>query len=400
MLSDDPTASIIALGKKYLTENYRQQPIVPVRGDGCYVWDAAGRRYLDLVAGVAVSVLGHAHPRLVGAICSQAARLLHVSNLYYIEPQVRLAEALCTRSFAQKVFFCNSGAEANEAAIKLARRYQYVQGQPDRIELIATHGSFHGRTIATVALTGQPKYHEGFGPLLPGVKHVAYGDLVAMDAVVGERTCAVIVEPIQGEGGVQPAPPGYLRGLRELTRSRGALLIFDEVQTGTGRTGRFFAHEWDEVTPDICSLAKGLAGGVPIGAMLATEEVAKGFAPGMHASTFGGNPLACAAGLATVEAIDREGLLENAREAGAYLGRGLAEIQAQRKVVRAVRGRGLLWGVAVEVEPAKVVERCRESGLLVNVAGKDVVRLAPPLVISRGQVDDALAVLDGVLGTF
>jgi acetylornithine/N-succinyldiaminopimelate aminotransferase len=393
--------NIVETGRRYLTQNYKQAPIVLERGQGCYIWDTEGRRYLDGIAGIAVSVLGHAHPVLVGAIAIQASRLIHASNLFFNEPNVRLAEALCQRTpWAQRCFFANSGAEANEAALKLARLTQVKRGRPERVEIIACHQSFHGRTMATVTLTGQPKYQEGLGPLLPGVKHIPYGDLEALAAAITPQTGGFIVEPIQGEGGVRPAPAGYLKAVRELCTAKGVLLMVDEVQTGTGRTGRFWAHEHDALSPDIVTLAKGLGGGVPIGVMLASADAAEGFQPGIHGSTFGGNPLACAAALATLETIDKEHLLEHATQVGAHLGRELEKLGSARSMCKGVRGRGMLWGLVVDLDSAQVVERARGNGLLVHGAGKDVVRVAPPLVLTRAEADELVSKLDATLATF
>jgi len=397
---------LVEAARRCLTLNYKQAPIAMTRGEGMWLWDADGKRYLDMTAGIAVCGLGHAHPRLVLAIAQQASRLIHVSNLYFIEAQVQLAEALVGRSFAARAFFCNSGGEANEAALKLARRYQaVVAGKPERVTLVAAEGSFHGRTMATVALTGQEKYRLNLGPLVAPVRFVPYGDLEAARAVLGPRTaCALIVEPLQAEGGVIVPPPGYLAGLRKLCDETGTLLIFDEVQTGVGRLGRWFGYEVDGVEPDVMTLAKGLAGGVPIGAMLATEEAARAFVPqpgepATHASTFGGNPLACAAALTVLEVIEQEGLLENCRDAGEYLGRGLQHlIEKHPKVARESRGRGLLRGLAVQGDVAGLVARCRERGVLLSVAGPATLRFVPALNVRREHLDQALGVVDEVLG--
>ncbi len=306
---------LMVAGRRSLMNNYGRQPVVMTSGEGCFLWDADGKRYLDMTAGIAVCVLGHGHGGLARAIGEQAARLTHTSNLYFIETQIHLAEALFKRAFAGKAFFCNSGAEANEAALKIARRYQIVvKNQPARTEFVSCENSFHGRTFGALAVTGQPKYRQGFGPLVPGVSFMPFGDLDAARAMIGDKTCAVIIEPIQAEGGINHARPGYLQELRRLCAERGALLIFDEVQTGVGRTGTFYAFEKEGAVPDIISLAKGLAGGVPMGAMLASDEVARAFEPGTHASTFGGNPLASAAALYVQRANDELGLLRNSAD--------------------------------------------------------------------------------------
>ena len=391
---------LVAAGRRLLTNNYRQAPIVMARGEGCTLYDVEGRRYLDMTAGVAVCVLGHGHPGLADAIAAQARRLLHVSNLYYSEAQLQLAEALSRRAFAGRVFFCNSGAEANEAALKLARRYQIVtRGQPERTEIVAFDNSFHGRTLGALSVTGQPKYREGFGPLVTPVRFVPFGDVAAARAAITDRTAAVIVEPIQAEGGINLPPAGYLQELRRACTDAGAVLIFDEIQTGTGRTGTFYAFESERVVPDVVTLAKGLAGGVPIGAMLANEEVARGFEPGTHASTFGGNPFATAAALFVQNAIDELGLLENCREMGGHLGSALLRLAERRRPrTRGARGRGLLQGLIIDGDPADVVARARAAGLLLSVAGSNIVRFVPPLIVGKAEIDEAIEILDHVLG--
>jgi acetylornithine/N-succinyldiaminopimelate aminotransferase len=390
---------LVAAGRRLLTNNYRQAPIVFARGEGCTLFDVEGRRYLDMTAGIAVCMLGHGHPGLADAIAAQARRLLHVSNLYYSEQQLELAESLSHRAFQGRIFFCNSGAEANEAALKLARRYQIVaRGQAERTELVACEGSFHGRTMGALSVTGQPKYRDGFGPLVTPVRFVPFGDAAAMRAAITERTAAVIVEPIQGEGGVNLAPAGYLQEVRRACTDAGAVLIFDEIQTGAGRTGTFYAFEGERVVPDIVTLAKGLAGGVPIGAMLANEEVARGFEPGTHASTFGGNPFATAAALYVQRAIDELGLLERCREMGGHLGSALLRLAERRRPkTRGARGRGLLQGLIIEGDPVDLVARARAAGLLLSVAGANVVRFAPPLIVGAAEIDEAIEILDRVL---
>jgi len=391
---------LVAAGRRLLTNNYRQAPIVMARGEGCFLYDVEGRRYLDMTAGVAVCVLGHGHPGLADAIGAQARRLLHVSNLYYIEAQLQLAEALSRRAFHGRAFFCNSGTEANEAALKLARRYQIVtRGQPDRTEIVAFENSFHGRTFGALSVTGQPKYRDGFGPLVTPVRFIPFGDAAAARAAIGERTAAVIVEPIQAEGGINLPPAGYLQELRRACSDAGAVLIFDEVQTGTGRTGSYYAFEGEGVVPDVVTMAKGMAGGVPIGAMLANEEVARGFEPGTHASTFGGNPFATAAALYIQHAIDELGLLDHVREMGAHLGSALLRLAERRRPkTRGARGRGLLQGVIIDGDPTDVVVRARSAGLLLSLAGANVVRFVPPLIVGKPEIDEAIEILDRVLG--
>ncbi len=398
-------AELLALADKVLVKNYRQQPIVLVRGRGCEVWDATGARYLDMTAGIAVCGLGHAHPKFTARVGEQLGTLIHVSNLYFNDQQILAAKAITDRCFASRVMFCNSGAEANEGALKLARRYQAViANAPERTHFISTVGSFHGRSFATVAITGQPKYREGFGPLVGPVDFIAYGDLAAAKTALEARTaCAIIVEPIQAEGGIVVAPPGYLAGLRELCDATGTILIFDEVQTGVGRTGKWFGHQHDGVLPDVMTLAKGLGGGVPIGAIACSEKAAAGLAaqPGgavPHATTFGGNPLACAAANAVLEIMESDGLVARVAESGDYLAERLAELVRDFPGhVLDVRGRGLLRGVSVAGSPVAVTGKCREKGLLVSVAGDKVVRFAPPYVVERAQLDEAVAIVRGVL---
>jgi predicted acetylornithine/succinylornithine family transaminase len=396
---------LLATAEQVFVKNYRQQPIVLERGRGCEVWDHAGKRYLDMTAGIAVCGLGHSHPTFTARMTEQLTKLVHVSNLYFNDQQILAARAITERCFADRVFFCNSGGEANESALKLARRYQaVVAGAPHRTTVVSTHGSFHGRTIGTLAITGQAKYRDNFGPLFGPVEFIDYGDLEAAARALEPRTaCAIIVEPIQAEGGIVVAPPGYLAGLRRLCDDTGTLLIFDEVQTGVGRTGRWFGHDHDRVAPDVMSLAKGLGGGVPIGALACSEKAAAGLAAAAggavpHASTFGGNALACAAANAVFEIIETEGLIERVAQAGQYLGSRLADVVEEfpGHAVDA-RGRGLLRGIAVAGAPSEVTVRCRERGLLVSVAGDKVVRFAPPYIVERKHIDEAIATLRGVL---
>jgi acetylornithine/N-succinyldiaminopimelate aminotransferase len=396
----EPAPDLLAPAKARLLGNYRQVPIVLERGRGCEVWDTAGRRYLDLSAGVAVSSLGHAHPRLAGAIAQQADKLIHASNYFYNVENVRLAEELCATFGYDRAFFCNSGAEANEAMLKLARRHFYGLGQTDRYRVIAFHHSFHGRTLGAVHLTGNPKYHEGFGPPLPGIMHVAYGELNAVAAAMGPDVAAILVEPIQGEGGVVPAPAGYLAGLRRIADDHGALLLVDEVQTGVGRTGRWLGQEHDDVKGDAISLAKGLAGGVPIGAMLVTERLANALPPGTHGSTFGGNALASVAARTVLGVIRDEGLLNAAHERGDQLGQGLAALAEKHPTVAiGERGRGLLRGLllAPGLDPRAVLGVTREHGVLLTAAGTNVLRFTPPLVVTQAEIEEGLARVDGAL---
>ncbi|HPZ54477.1 MAG TPA: acetylornithine transaminase [Bacillota bacterium] len=393
------TGEIVAMTDKYVMNTYSRIPIAPLKGVGARLTDAAGNEYLDFVAGIAVNSTGHCHPKVVEAICRQASELLHVSNLYHIRAQAELARVLVENSGLDKVFFCNSGAEANEAAIKLARRYSRVAGRADAYEIITAVGSFHGRTMGALAATGQTKYHEGFEPLVPGFSYVPFNDLSALEAEVSDKTCAIMLELIQGEGGVHPADPQYLEGVARLCRESGLLLIIDEVQTGIGRTGSLFAYQqYDGLKPDIVTLAKGLASGVPIGAVMATEEVSAGFGPGKHASTFGGNPLACAAALATLDVILNDGVLDNVKEVSAYLIQRLQELQASTGAIADIRGRGLMVGIELkEAKAAAVLAACRKKGLLVHCAGDKTLRLLPPLIIEKSDVDEALRILCGVL---
>ncbi|MFQ5881121.1 MAG: acetylornithine transaminase [Candidatus Methylomirabilales bacterium] len=391
------TERLIAQAGRYLANTYARFPVVLVRGEGCRVWDVEGREYLDFVAGIAVCALGHCHPAIVQAVKTQAARLLHVSNLYHIEPQIRLAELLCQHSFADRIFFCNSGAEANEAAIKLARKYAKEHDSHDRIEILTMEGGFHGRTLATVTATAQEKYQKGFEPLLPGFRYVPFDDLAAVERAVDARTAAILVEPIQGEGGIQIPSEGYLQGLRKLCDETGILLVFDEVQTGIGRTGRLFAYEHWGVQPDVMTLAKALGGGLPIGAMLAKEEVAASLTPGTHAATFGGNPFVTAAAFATLMTILEEDLSHRAVQMGERLLDDLRAVQAAHRSVKAIRGKGLLIGMELDQETRPVLTRCLEDGLLLSSAGEKVIRFAPPLIVSEEEVKRAVAILDKAL---
>ena len=388
-----PTEELKDDAAKYLMQTYLRQPISIVRGRGTRVYDREGREYLDFVGGIAVNILGHGHPDLVHAIQRQAAQLIHVSNLYYTEPQVQLAKLLVDHSFADRVFFCNSGAEANEAAIKLARRYAHGKYGADRFEIITMKNSFHGRTLAMITATGQDKVQKGFEPLMPGFAYAPFNSFAAIESMVSERTAAIMLEPVQGEGGVHVADREYLAQLRELCTRRDILLIFDEVQTGMGRTGTLFAYEQLGVEPDIMTLAKGLGGGVPIGACLAKETVAAAFQPGSHASTFGGNPLACAAALAVFRVLLEGGVLEHAKRMGEYLAKGLAECKDRMRIVREVRGIGLLQGMEVDTDAKAVVADCLVRGVLINAAGDRVLRFVPPLIITQRDIDKLLDTL-------
>jgi acetylornithine/N-succinyldiaminopimelate aminotransferase len=384
---------------KHLYANYKPASVVFVRGQGSELFDVDGKAYLDLCAGVAVSVVGHAHPVLARAIAEQAARVIHVSNYFYNEPNIQLAEELCKRSGMDRAFFCNSGAEANEALLKLARRHFWAAGERQRVRVIAFHNAFHGRTLGALSMTGTPKYREGFGDLGP-VTHVPYGDLDGVKRALGPDVCAINAEAVQGEGGVVPAPAGFLRGLREVCDRAGALLLLDEVQTGIGRLGRFFGYQGAGVEPDAIAVAKGLAGGVPIGAMLTREQFAGALPPGTHGSTFGGNPLACAAALAVLRIVDDERLVEGAREKGAKLVEMLDELALEfPRVCEAVRGEGLLVGLLLRpgYVARDVLPRAQQAGVLLTAAGDRVLRFSPPLVVRVDELARGVNALRPVL---
>lgn len=382
---------------KVIMKTYGRYPIVPVRGEGCRLWDADGKEYLDFLAGVAVNNLGHCHPRVVKAIQEQAATLIHCSNYYQIPQQIELAELLCSHSFADKAFFCNSGAEANEAAIKLARKYSREKhNNPERYGIITAADSFHGRTMATVSATGQEKVQRFFDPLLHGFAHVPFNDLTALEKAITPQTCAIMLEPIQGEGGINIPSLEYMQGVRELCDRHQLLLILDEVQVGMGRTGKLFAHEHFDITPDIMTLAKALAGGAPIGTMLARDEVAASFTPGTHGSTFGGNPLVTAAAIATVRAILEEGLLNRAEEMGEYLHGELEALGAKYPFVKEVRGIGLMIGMSLTIPGGDIVKKGHERGVLLNVTHDTVLRFVPALTVSKQEVNQMIQILDGI----
>ena len=387
---------IAALTDKYVARTYARIPIALIRGKGTRVWDADGKEYLDFLAGIAVNSLGHCHPAILRAIREQSKKLLHVSNLYHILPQSELARELCSHSFADRVFFCNSGAEANEAAIKLVRRHG-LEKLGGKYEILSTHNSFHGRTLATLTATGQEKIRAGYDPLPTGFRQVRYNDLAAIEEAIDEKkTAAVLVEPIQAEGGINVPDDGYMRGLRELCDQHGILLIFDEVQTGMGRTGTLFGYEHFSIKPDIMTLAKALGGGLPLGAMLAREEIAVSFGPGSHASTFGGNPVACSAGLVVMQTL-LDGVLKNCLQMGKYFVRGLEALQKRFSFIREVRGKGLMIGMELEIEGSKVADSCMQEGLLLNCTAYKVLRFVPPLTIKRNEIDRGLDILEKVL---
>lgn len=388
------TKEISDMDSEYVMHTYGRQPMALVKGKGSVVWDAEGKSYIDCVAGIAVNNVGHANPKVAEAICNQAKKLIHTSNLYYTEEQVTLAKLLAEVSPHQKAFFCNSGAEANEGAIKLARKHT------GKGEIIAMKNSFHGRTITTITATGQTKYQKGFGPLTPGFKHVPYCDVEAVAEAISPKTAAVLVEPVQGEGGVIVPPKDYLKNLKEVCHDNNILLIFDEVQTGFGRTGEMFASQSFGVTPDISTLAKAIAGGFPMGAVMASNDVGKTFKPGDHAATFGGSPLACVAAKASINFILDENLLEKSKENGAYFKKKLNAIKEDNRIVEDVRGMGLMIGMELGSECGKLVDNLRENGIMVNCAAGNVLRFVPPLVITKTQIDTVTCALDDALGKF
>lgn len=390
---------LVALARQRLYPNYKPAPLALVRGKGCELFDADGRRWLDLAAGVAVCAVGHAHPVLTRAIAEQAAAVVHVSNYFYNEASIRLADELCRRTGFARAFFCNSGTEANEALLKLARHHFYAAGQKERVRVVAFHNAFHGRTLGALSMTGTPKYREGFGPLGP-VTHVPYGDAEAVEKAMGADVCAIIVEPLQGEGGVLPAPAGFLARLREIATAHGALLLCDEVQTGIGRLGRFLGSEGSGAKPDAIALAKGLGGGFPIGAMLTTEALAGALPPGTHGSTFGGNPLACAAALAVLRILDDEKLVEGACQKGEALGALLGQLARDLPdVCDGTRGEGLLRGLLLKpgFVARDVLPLVQEAGVLLTAAGDRVLRFSPPLVVSVAELEEGVRALRGAL---
>ncbi len=381
---------------RFAMPTYARQKLALVRGEGTRVWDAEGREYLDFLSGLGVNNLGHCHEAVVHAVRKQAAQLLHVSNLYYIAPQAELAQLLSENSFGGQCFFCNSGTEANEAAFKLARKFWREKGQ-DRFEIIAANRSFHGRTLASLSATGQPKYHQGFEPLAPGFLFVDFNDAAALRDAISDKTAAVILEPIQIEGGIYSAADEYLKQVRQICDETGVLLILDEVQTGMGRTGTLFAYEQYGIQPDIMTLAKALAGGIPIGAVVAKKEVAQVFGPGTHAATFGGNPLACSAGIAVVKEMTRPGFFENVTELSARFFEQLEEIKGKHTVIQEIRGKGLIIGLQLEAEVGNVLTPLLEDGIIAGSAGPNTLRFAPPLIVETAEIDRAVGSLDRVL---
>jgi acetylornithine/N-succinyldiaminopimelate aminotransferase len=382
---------------KVIAKTYKRFPIVITKGKGCSLWDTEGKKYIDFVSGIAVCNLGHAHPKVSEALSRQADILLHVSNLYYTEPQIELASLLTKNSFADRVFFCNSGAEANEAAIKLARKYFKDKGEKDRYRIVTMEKSFHGRTMATLSATGQDKIRKGFEPILEGFDYIPFNDMDALQKSIGPSTCAVLLEPIQGEGGVRCPDPDYLKAVRRLCDKTDVLLIFDEIQTGMGRTGKLFAYEHFGIEPDIMTLAKALANGLPIGAMLAREEVAEAFGPGAHASTFGGTPIITAASVQVVNVLLEENFIHHCAKMGAYFKKRLSGLKAKHESIVDVRGMGLLLGMKLKLEGDTIVRSCMEKGFLINCIQGNILRFIPPLIVEKEEIDALIACLDEVL---
>lgn len=393
----DQMQSTQSLADTYMFQTYARFPITLMRGEGCRVWDEGGKEYLDFVGGLAVCALGHSSPLVTQVLEDQSKRLVHVSNLYYTRPQTELAKLLVENSFADRVFFANSGAEANEAAIKLARRYSKEKFGPDRYLIISMKGSFHGRTMATLSATGQEKIQAGNDPLLGGFRFVPFNDLSSLEQAIDESVCAVMLEPIQGEGGVVCPHPDYIKGIQQICRDRNLILIFDEVQVGMGRTGRLFAHEHYGVRPDIMTLAKALGNGLPIGAMLSTEELSSSFGPGSHASTFGGTPLVSAVAKAVLQSLLEDGWIDNCREMGEYFKGKLEELGNKYDFIKDVRGQGLILGMELDRVGGPIVGACMEKGFLINCAQERVLRFLPPLIVGKEEIDLLIGTLDEIL---
>ncbi len=391
------TNTIISMDDTYVMHSYGRKKVVFVKGSGMKLWDADGKEYLDFLAGIAVNGIGHSHPELAEAICRQSSKLMHVSNLFYVPQQPMLAKKLVELSGLDKAFFCNSGAEANEAALKLARKWGNTK-RSGRYEIITAKHSFHGRTLAAVTATGQPKYHSGFEPMMPGFKYVPYNDFDALKKSISDATCAVMLEPVQGESGVWPASKEYMVNVRKLCDDLGILLILDEVQTGIGRTGKWFGFQHYDIKPDIMTLAKTLGGGFPIGSCLATNSVAEVFEPGSHASTFGGNPLACTAALTTIDIIEKNDLINNSMNMGAYMKESLIKLQKSRNDIKDVRGLGLMIALEFNRDDIQdVVVKCMNQGLIVNGIGTNIIRFVPPLIVNQNDIDNAINILANVL---
>lgn len=383
---------------QYHIHTYARLPVLFTKGEGCTLWDINGKSYLDFLSGIGVTSIGHCHPAVIDAIKGQAEQLIHVSNLFYVVPQIELAEKLVNLSFGDKCFFANSGAEANEGAVKLVRKYSKTFLSGDKYEIITAYRSFHGRTMKMLAATGQPEKQKPFEPIPIGFKHIPLNDLNALREAITERTCAVMLEPIQGEGGVYPCNFKYLQDVRRLCDEKGLLLILDEVQTGVGRTGKMFAYEHFDIEPDIISLAKGLGGGLPIGAFIAKDKIAKAFEPGDHGSTFGGGPVICAVALAVIKTIEKEGLIENSAKMGSLIEDKLNELSKNSSIIKEIRGKGLMIGIELEREIAKeVVSKCLSEGLIINNIGKKIIRFLPPLCVAEDDVDKAMKIFKKAL---
>ncbi|MEJ2282804.1 MAG: aspartate aminotransferase family protein [Desulfobacterales bacterium] len=391
------TSDIMQQADRVIAKTYKRFPVVFNKGNGCTLFDTANRSYTDFVAGIAVCCLGHSHEAISSAIAAQARTLTHVSNLYYTIPQVELATWLVEHSFADRAFFCNSGAEANEAAIKLARKYFSDRGETNRFRIVTMEQSFHGRTMATLSATGQDKIKKGFDPVLEGFDYVPFNDVEGLRSKIDANTCAVMLEPIQGEGGVRCPQTGYLKAVRQVCDDTGVLLIFDEIQTGMGRTGKLFAYEHFDVEPDIMTLAKALANGLPIGAMLAREQVAEAFGPGAHATTFGGTPLVTAAALKVCQTLVQEGVIDKGQEAGEYFRQRLLWLKERHAAIVDFRGRGLLIGIKLAINGESLVKQCLERGFLINCIQENILRFVPPLIIKKEEIDNLIDCLDELL---
>lgn len=391
------SAETVALFKQHVIGNYNRYPVNLVRGEGSWVWDSEGNRYLDFFPGWGCNLLGHCPPKIVQAVQEQVATLIHVPNTWHMDVQGRWAQAINERSFGGQAFFCNSGTEANEAAIKIARLHASSHGNPKKHKIITFTGGFHGRTMGSVTATAQPKYHHGIEPMLPGFIYAPHGDLAATQKLVDDETCAIMIEPIQGEGGVKLPPPGFLKGLRDLCDERGLLLMFDEVQTGCGRTGDWFAYQKYDVTPDVMTLAKAVCGGIAGGAMIAKREIAPALRPGMHAATFGGNPIAARAGIATFETIEEEGLLDNAKQLGELFRRRLTKLQQQCDLIKEVRVAGVMIGVELTIDGNPAVAKCLERKLLINCTQGTTIRLLPAMNLPEEQAEEGCDILADVL---
>ncbi|WP_457627111.1 aspartate aminotransferase family protein [Persephonella sp.] len=383
----------ISQADRYLFPNYARYPVSFVKGEGVYLYDTEGKKYIDMLAGIAVNTLGHSHPDIVDAVCKQASQLIHTSNLFYIQPQIEVAKLLVENSCLDKAFFCNSGAEANETAIKLVRKYFYDRGKPEKYEIITFTGGFHGRTIGSLTATAQPKYHEGFKPLLQGIRYAEFNNPDSLKDAISENTAAIMFEFIQGEGGVNPINQEFLQEIKNIAQENGLLIVVDEVQTGIGRTGKLFAYQHYDICPDIITLAKGLGGGVPVGAVLAKREIADSFQPGTHGSTFGGNYLATAAARVVLEHVLSDGFLEDVTQKGKYLEEKLKELGLE------TRGKGLMLGSPLpeDIKAGDIAKKALENGLVVGTAGGNTLRFVPPLIITRDQIDEALEILAKVV---